>query len=50
MPRRQRGDDPVKITAYLPRELHRTLKVTAATQGVTMSNIIESMIRKYVKG
>lgn len=50
MPRQQRGDDPVKITAYLPRELHRKLKVTAATQGITMSKIIETMVERYVKG
>lgn len=38
-----------RINLLLPTELHRQFKVRAATEGVTMTSLLEAFIRDYVK-
>ena len=37
-----------RINLLLPSSLHRQFKVKAATEGVTMTSVLESFIRDYV--
>lgn len=37
-----------RINLLLPTDLHRQFKIQAATEGVTMTSILESFIRDYV--
>lgn len=37
-----------RINLLLPTELHRQFKVRAATEGVTMTSLLEAFIRDYV--
>jgi plasmid stability protein len=36
------------VTIYLPSETHRRLKVAAATQGTSVSNIVEALVSNYL--
>jgi predicted HicB family RNase H-like nuclease len=36
-------------TIRLPEDVHKALKVKAASEGVTMHSIIEKLIREYLK-
>ena len=38
-----------RINLLLPTELHRQFKVRAATEGVTMTSLLEAFIRNYVR-
>ena len=37
-----------QIGAKIPNELHHVLKVRAAEEGKSISEIVESLIRKYI--
>ena len=37
-----------RINLLLPADLHRQFKVRAATDGVTMTSVLEAYIREYV--
>ena len=37
-----------RINLLLPADLHRQFKVKAATEGVTMTSVLEAFIRDYV--
>lgn len=37
-----------RINLLLPADLHRQFKVRAATEGVTMTSVLEAYIREYV--
>ena len=42
-------DEPrSRINLLLPSSLHRQFKVKAATEGVTMTSVLEAFIREYV--
>ena len=43
-PAQERAGKPIHATLSLDPELHRRLKLAAATQGVTMSELVSSWI------
>ncbi len=39
----------VMITAYVPKSLHRDVKVTLARRGETFTDIVREALRMYLK-
>jgi Ribbon-helix-helix protein, copG family len=42
--------DYTRTTIYLPKELHRKLKATAASEGRQMSDIMTELLEQWLQG